>query len=72
MFLFTVQSIISLYLQEFFVTRMSVAMAFHSGQWQRVAEVVDSGRGSGALLFTPRVYTTAQWSASLALDNIPR
>ncbi|CAL4061387.1 unnamed protein product, partial [Meganyctiphanes norvegica] len=57
--------------KEFFVTRMAIGMSFHSGQWERVREVMRDVDGSSRLLFTPRLYTAEQWSASLSVDNLP-
>ncbi|KAF2363238.1 BTB/POZ domain [Trinorchestia longiramus] len=57
--------------KEFFVTRMAVGMAFHSGQWSRVQEVMESRDESSRLMFTPRLYTAEQWSAGLTVDNLP-
>ncbi|XP_045606440.1 BTB/POZ domain-containing protein 17 isoform X1 [Procambarus clarkii] len=57
--------------KEFFVTRMAIGMSFHSGQWERVREVMMDPDPSNRLLFTPRLYTAEQWSASLTVDNLP-
>lgn len=57
--------------KEFFVTRMAIGMSFHSGQWDRVREVMAEPDPSNRLLFTPRLYTAEQWSASLTVDNLP-
>lgn len=57
--------------KEFFVTRMAIGMSFHSGQWERVREVMRDVDGSSRVLFTPRLYTAEQWSASLSVDNLP-
>ncbi|XP_064121520.1 BTB/POZ domain-containing protein 17-like [Macrobrachium nipponense] len=57
--------------KEFFVTRMAIGMSFHSGQWERVREVMKETEPSNKLLFTPRLYTAEQWSASLTVDNLP-
>ena len=48
--------------------RLSVAVA---GKWSRVREVIASGDDASGLLFTPRLYTTEQWSACLTVDNLP-
>lgn len=42
-----------------------------AGKWDRVGEVVESGDEASRLLFTPRLYTTEQWSAGLTVDNLP-
>ncbi|XP_050738861.1 uncharacterized protein LOC127009649 [Eriocheir sinensis] len=57
--------------KEFFVTRMAIGMSFHSGQWERVREIIRDPEPSNRLLFTPRLYTAEQWSASLTVDNLP-
>ncbi|KAK4302317.1 hypothetical protein Pmani_025583 [Petrolisthes manimaculis] len=57
--------------KEFFVTRMAIGMSFHSGQWERVREIMRDPDPSNRLLFTPRLYTAEQWSASLTVDNLP-
>ncbi|XP_063877167.1 BTB/POZ domain-containing protein 17-like [Scylla paramamosain] len=57
--------------KEFFVTRMAIGMSFHSGQWDRVKEIIRDPEPSNRLLFTPRLYTAEQWSASLTVDNLP-
>lgn len=53
--------------KEFFVEKMAVAMAFHSGQRDRITELASCPLG--ALLFVPRLYTTETWSASLTVEN---
>lgn len=60
---------LTIHYKEFFVTRMAIGMAFHSGQWSRVREVVEGGCEASRLLFTPRLYTAEQWSAGLTVDN---
>ncbi|XP_043239911.1 BTB/POZ domain-containing protein 17-like [Amphibalanus amphitrite] len=57
--------------KDFFVERMAMGMSFHSGHWERVRELIRTGR-PGQQLFTPRVYTDEQWSASLVIDNYSR
>ncbi|KAG0710387.1 BTB/POZ domain-containing protein 17 [Chionoecetes opilio] len=57
--------------KEFFVTRMAIGMSFHSGQWERVKEIIRDPEPSNRLLFTPRLYTAEQWSASLSVDDLP-
>ncbi|KAF0294582.1 BTB/POZ domain-containing protein 17 [Amphibalanus amphitrite] len=50
--------------KDFFVERMAMGMSFHSGHWERVRELIRTGR-PGRQLFTPRVYTDEQWSAGV-------
>ncbi|GFW60819.1 hypothetical protein TNCV_2672401 [Trichonephila clavipes] len=56
--------------KDFFIERMALAMAFHNNQNDhRVLAVLQDKNGH--LLFTPRLYTTEQWSASLIIENYP-
>lgn len=59
--------------KEFFVERMAMAMAFHSGsQGGRLSEALqqlNSSRSRDAQLFTPRLYTAEKWSTHLTLEN---
>ncbi|GIY45860.1 hypothetical protein CEXT_640651 [Caerostris extrusa] len=56
--------------KDFFIERMALAMAFHNNQNDhRVLSVLQEQ--NGYLLFTPRLYTTEQWSASLIIENYP-
>uniref|UniRef100_T1J0N0 BTB domain-containing protein n=1 Tax=Strigamia maritima TaxID=126957 RepID=T1J0N0_STRMM len=52
--------------KEFFVEKMAVAMAFHSGQKDRVDLAVKTFTYK---LFKPRLYTIETWSASLTVEN---
>ncbi|XP_046982353.1 BTB/POZ domain-containing protein 17 isoform X1 [Schistocerca americana] len=53
--------------KEFFMERMAIGMAFHSGQQDRVHEVLKME--DGRMLFTPRLYTADTWSTPLCVDN---
>lgn len=53
--------------KEFFVDRMAMGMAFHSGQKDRVEEICTTDEGK--LLFTPRLYVSDCFSAILSVDN---
>ncbi|PSN58437.1 hypothetical protein C0J52_02823 [Blattella germanica] len=55
--------------KEFFVERMAIGMSFHSGQTERVQEVLQTEEGK--LLFTPRLYTADTWSTLLSVENFP-
>ncbi|XP_069674979.1 BTB/POZ domain-containing protein 17 isoform X3 [Periplaneta americana] len=55
--------------KEFFVERMAIGMSFHSGQTERVQEVLQTDEGR--LLFTPRLYTADTWSTLLSVENVP-
>ncbi|KAG8183449.1 hypothetical protein JTE90_005707 [Oedothorax gibbosus] len=56
--------------KDFFIERMALAMGFHNNQNDhRVLAVLQEN--GGHLLFTPRLYTTEQWSASLLIENYP-
>lgn len=53
--------------KEFFMERMAIGMAFHSGQQDRIREVMKME--DGRMLFTPRLYTADTWSTPLCVDN---
>lgn len=55
--------------KEFFVERMAIGMAFHSGQTELVRAVLQTDEGR--LLFTPRLYTADTWSTLLSVENFP-
>ncbi|XP_013777480.1 BTB/POZ domain-containing protein 17-like [Limulus polyphemus] len=56
--------------KDFFFEHMAVAMSFHSGeQGLRFWKVLEDP--DGHLFFTPRLYTTERWSASLIIENYP-
>ncbi|KAJ9577328.1 hypothetical protein L9F63_006072, partial [Diploptera punctata] len=55
--------------KEFFVERMAIGMSFHSGQTERVNEVLQTEEGK--LLFIPRLYTADTWSTLLSVENFP-
>lgn len=55
--------------KEFFVERMAVSMAFHSGQKEHFTEALLVNNNPDSLLFTPRLYTAEKWSAHLTLEN---
>ncbi|XP_015589909.1 BTB/POZ domain-containing protein 17 [Cephus cinctus] len=54
--------------KEFFVDRMAIGMYFHSGQHERVKEVIRNEEDS-ALLFEPRLYTVDTCSSLLTIEN---
>ncbi|XP_034950886.1 BTB/POZ domain-containing protein 17 [Chelonus insularis] len=54
--------------KEFFVERMAIGMSFHSGQHDRVQEVIRN-EDDGALLFEPRLYTVDTCSSLLTVEN---
>lgn len=54
--------------KEFFVERMAIGMSFHSGQHERVREVIKTEE-DGALLFEPRLYTVDTCSSLLTIEN---
>lgn len=54
--------------KEFFVERMAIGMSFHSGQHDRVKEVVKNEE-DGGLLFEPRLYTVDTCSSLLTIEN---
>jgi BTB/POZ domain-containing protein 17 len=53
--------------QEYFVSRIAIAMSYHSGQIERVAE--NEFQQSEGLLFTPRLYKTDIWGLSMRIPN---
>ncbi|XP_015117580.1 BTB/POZ domain-containing protein 17 [Diachasma alloeum] len=54
--------------KEFFVERMAIGMAFHSGHHERVREVIRT-EDDGALLFEPRLYKVDTCSSLLTIEN---
>ncbi|XP_012276595.1 BTB/POZ domain-containing protein 17 [Orussus abietinus] len=54
--------------KEFFVERMAIGMSFHSGQQDRVQEVIRTEE-DGASLFEPRLYTVDTCSSLLTIEN---
>ncbi|XP_051157038.1 BTB/POZ domain-containing protein 17 isoform X2 [Leptopilina boulardi] len=54
--------------KEFFVERMAIGMSFHSGQNERVREVIKTEE-DGCLLFEPRLYTVDTCSSLLTIEN---
>ncbi|XP_044593054.1 BTB/POZ domain-containing protein 17-like [Cotesia glomerata] len=54
--------------KEFFVERMAIGMSFHSGQHDRVQDVIKNEE-DGALLFEPRLYTVDTCSSLLTIEN---
>ncbi|XP_066994013.1 BTB/POZ domain-containing protein 17 isoform X2 [Anabrus simplex] len=56
--------------KEFFVERMAIGMSFHSGQKERIEEVLR--QPGGRLQFTPRLYTADTWSTLLSVENFPQ
>lgn len=54
--------------KEFFVERMAIGMSFHSGQNNRVREVIKN-EPDGLLLFEPRLYTVDTYSSLLTVEN---
>ncbi|XP_015514802.1 BTB/POZ domain-containing protein 17 isoform X1 [Neodiprion lecontei] len=54
--------------KEFFVERMAIGMSFHSGQQERVDEVIRTEE-DGGLLFEPRLYTIDTCSSLLTIEN---
>lgn len=55
--------------KEFFVERMAIGMSFHSGQTERIKEILQEE--DGYLLFTPRLYTADTHSTLLTVENYP-
>ncbi|CAG0892696.1 unnamed protein product [Darwinula stevensoni] len=55
--------------KEFFVERLAVGMAFHSGQHDRVEEV-KATEENGDTLFRPRLYTEERWSTGIQIDGL--
>ncbi|KAK6617539.1 hypothetical protein RUM44_005127 [Polyplax serrata] len=53
--------------KEFFVEKMAIGMSFHSGQTERIKEVLQEE--DGHLLFTPRLYTADTHSTLLTVEN---
>lgn len=56
--------------KDFFVEQMVLAMAFHSNKCSEKIQQALLSAG-GVLYFTPRLYTTEMWSASLSIENYP-
>lgn len=54
--------------KEFLVERMAIGMSFHSGQHERVRDIVKTEE-DGALLFEPRLYTVDTCSSLLTIEN---
>lgn len=52
---------------EFFVEQISIGMSYHSGQEDRVARI--RATETGALQFTPRLYTSDMYGLSMKLQN---
>ncbi|KAG4080248.1 hypothetical protein HA402_010740 [Bradysia odoriphaga] len=53
--------------KEFLVELVSIGMSYHSGQEERVASI--RGTETGALQFTPRLYTSDMYGLSMQLPN---
>lgn len=47
--------------------RMAIGMIYHSGQEDRVLDIYNTE--NGRLLFTPRLYTSDNFSSTLVIDN---
>ena len=54
--------------KEFFVERMAIGMSFHSGQNDRVREIIENEE-DGLRLFEPRLYTVDTCSSLLTVEN---
>ncbi|XP_058789077.1 BTB/POZ domain-containing protein 17 [Phymastichus coffea] len=54
--------------KEFFVERMAIGMSFHSGQNDRIQEIL-STEATSNLLFEPRLYTAETYSSLLTVEN---
>jgi hypothetical protein len=54
--------------KEFFVERMAIGMSFHSGQNDRVHDIIKTEE-NGILLFEPRLYTVDTCSSLLTVEN---
>ncbi|KAK4008195.1 BTB/POZ domain-containing protein 17 [Daphnia magna] len=57
--------------KEFFVERMAIAMAFHSGQKEHFTEALLQQNSPDSQLFTPRLYTSEKWGTHITLENFP-
>lgn len=60
--------------KEFFIDRMTIGVAYHTGSPEDIYQVLDSKCLQDKLLFTPRLYTDAKYSSPLHIshfDSIP-
>uniref|UniRef100_U5EUX5 Putative transport and golgi organization n=1 Tax=Corethrella appendiculata TaxID=1370023 RepID=U5EUX5_9DIPT len=56
--------------KEFFVERIAIGMSYHSGQIERVQEI--RSQETGALQFTPRLYTTDVWGFTMTIKEFEK
>lgn len=57
--------------KDFFLGQMSLAMAFHSSFKDCDESIRNRLKDVSCALFTPRLYTSEKWSASLSIENYP-